>query len=36
MAKTLLKNEKAFPQDFKKMIDINMPTFSGFDQHDAQ
>ncbi len=36
IAKSLLKNERAFPQQFKKMIDIHLPSFSGFDQHDAQ
>ena len=36
MAKALLKNEKPSAFFFKKVIDIHMPLFSGYDQHDAQ
>lgn len=29
--------DRAFPPDqFKKTIDLNLPSFSGFEQHDAQ
>jgi ubiquitin C-terminal hydrolase len=36
VAKALLNNERPSPQQFKKMIDLHLPQFSGFDQHDAQ
>ena len=36
MAQALLKNEKPSAFFFKKMIDVHMPLFSGYDQHDAQ
>ena len=36
IAKSLLSNEKASPSLFKKLIDMHMPLFSGYDQHDAQ
>lgn len=36
LAQALLANEKAMPNDFKKLLDVHMPQFSGYDQHDAQ
>lgn len=36
VARCLLRNEKADAKKFKKLIDTNMPIFSGFEQHDAQ
>jgi len=36
MAKLLLQNEKPNAYNFKKMVDIHMQIFSGYDQHDAQ
>jgi ubiquitin C-terminal hydrolase len=36
MAKALLRNERPAPHQFKKMIDVHLPLFSGYDQHDAQ
>lgn len=36
IAKSLLKNEKPSPFEFKKLIDVHMPLFSGYNQHDAQ
>jgi ubiquitin C-terminal hydrolase len=36
IAKQLLANEKPNPHEFKKLVDVHMPVFSGFDQHDAQ
>jgi ubiquitin C-terminal hydrolase len=36
VAKSLLKNERPTPQLFKRVIDVYMPLFSGYNQHDAQ
>lgn len=36
LAKSLLANEKPSAYSFKKIIDVHMPLFSGYDQHDAQ
>lgn len=36
IARSLFQNEKASPYEFKKLIDVHMPLFSGYNQHDAQ
>ena len=36
ISKALMANEKPVPFFFKKVIDVHMPLFSGYDQHDAQ
>jgi hypothetical protein len=36
IAKALLNNQKPDAKNFKKLIDANIPIFSGFEQHDAQ